>query len=310
MKFGQYENIEEYQYSFPWLDAKLIQFSTGLFGSNTQTYQNDSILLDRRTSKALFTNQCVLDKETLNFFFTNSTLNLNINGQQIEEKNQMVMFGGEDLNAIITGALDLTSLSVPVAVINTYFPNELPRFNEIDGQRIRRVDADTITRDKICSLINVYLQLLRGNDVSRQFVVDMTDNLLFKIMSYLESFEISLIDNKQRLSTQEINRVLDFISHTDVFSLQELQAICMCSPRTLNNLINLHFGCSPNKLLSVVRLNKINSYLHEKSSHKKTIKHICEKFGVYSRYRLAKDYQNLFGKSIKDNIKKIGLEYT
>ena len=310
MKFGQYENIEEYQYSFPWLDAKLIQFSTGLFGSNTQTYQNDSILLDRRTSKALFTNQCVLDKETLNFFFTNSTLNLNINGQQIEEKNQMVMFGGEDLNAIITGALDLTSLSVPVAVINTYFPNELPRFNEIDGQRIRRVDADTITRDKICSLINVYLQLLRGNDVSRQFVVDMTDNLLFKIMSYLESFEISLIDNKQRLSTQEINRVLDFISHTDVFSLQELQAICMCSPRTLNNLINLHFGCSPNKLLSVVRLNKINSYLHEKSSHKKTIKHICEKFGVYSQYRLAKDYQNLFGKSIKDNIKKIGLEYT
>ena len=310
MKFGQYENIEEYQYSFPWLDAKLIQFSTGLFGSNTQTYQNDSILLDRRTSKALFTNQCVLDKETLNFFFTNSTLNLNINGQQIEEKNQMVMFGGEDLNAIITGALDLTSLSVPVAVINTYFPNELPRFNEIDGQRIRRADADTITRDKICSLINVYLQLLRGNDVSRQFVVDMTDNLLFKIMSYLESFEISLIDNKQRLSTQEINRVLDFISHTDVFSLQELQAICMCSPRTLNNLINLHFGCSPNKLLSVVRLNKINSYLHEKSSHKKTIKHICEKFGVYSRYRLAKDYQNLFGKSIKDNIKKIGLEYT
>ena len=304
MKFGQYENIEEYQYSFPWLDAKLIQFSTGLFGSNTQTYQNDSILLDRRTSKALFTNQCVLDKETLNFFFTNSTLNLNINGQQIEEKNQMVMFGGEDLNAIITGALDLTSLSVPVAVINTYFPNELPRFNEIDGQRIRRADADTITRDKICSLINVYLQLLRGNDVSRQFVVDMTDNLLFKIMSYLESFEISLTDYKQKLSTQEINRVLDFIFHTDVFSLQELQAICMCSPRTLNNLINRHFGCSPNKLLSVVRLNKINTYLHEKSLHKRTIKHICEKFGVYSQYRLAKDYQILFGKSIHHNIKK------
>ena len=304
MKFSQYENIEEYQYSFPWLDAKLIQFSTGLFDSNSQTYQNDSILLDRRTTKASYTNQCELDKETLTFVFTNSKLNLSLNGQQIEEKNQIVMFGGEDLSAIITGAIDITSLSVPVAIINTYFPNELPRFNEIDGGRIRRADADTITREKIRSLINVYLLLLRENNISRQFVLDMTDNLLFKIMSYLESFEISLTDYKQKLSTQEINRVLDFIFHTDVFSLQELQAICMCSPRTLNNLINLHFGCSPNKLLSVVRLNKINTYLHEKSSHKKTIKHICEKFGVYSQYRLAKDYQILFGKSIHHNIKK------
>ena len=42
---------------------------------------------------------------------------------------------------------------------------------------------------------------------------------------------------------------------------------------------------------------------HRTSSQQRTIKHICEKFGVYSRHRLAKDYETMFGKSIKETIK-------
>lgn len=303
MEFSQYVNIEEYQNSFTYLDAKLIQLSTGFFNSTSQTFNNDLILLDRRITKATFAHHCELSKDTLNFVFCNSTPNLSINGQQIEDKNQIVVFGGEDLSAIINGELDITTISLPMASIRPYFPEKFFQFTTLDGERIRSASTSTTIREKMRVLVNIYLTLLEGKNISRQFIVDMTDNLLFKIMCYLESFEISSSDSKQRLSAQEINRVLEFIFNTDVFSLKELQAICMCSPRTLNNLINLHFGCPPNKLISVMRLNKINAYLHKTSSQQRTIKHICEKFGVYSRYRLAKDYQTMFGKSIKETIK-------
>ena len=304
MEFSQHVNIQEYQDSFTYLDAKLMQLSTGLFKSTSQTFSNDLILLDRRETKASFALNCELCAGTINFVFNNSRHNVSINAQQIEDKNQVVVFEGEDINAIITGEQDITTLSVPLTSVRPYFPEIFFQCEKLDGDKIRSADTDIVSKERIRVLVNVYLKLLERN-ISNQFVVDMADNILFKLMCYLESFKVCLSNNKKKLSAKEINRVLEFIFNTDVLSLKELQAICMCSPRTLNNLINLHFGCAPNQLISVVRLNRIDAYLHKKSSQKRTIKHICEKFGVYSQHRLASDYQNMFGKTIQESIKKL-----
>ena len=198
MEFNQYVNIEEYQDSFSYLNAKLLQLSTGVFNSTSQTFSNDLILLDRRETKASFALNCELCKGTLNFVFNNSRHNVSINSQQIEDKNQVVVFEGEDINAIITGEQDITTLSVPVASIRPYFPEIFFQCKELDGDKIRSADTDIVTKERIRLLVNVYLKLLEGN-ISNQFVVDMADNILFKLMCYLESFKACLSNSKKKI---------------------------------------------------------------------------------------------------------------
>jgi AraC-like DNA-binding protein len=303
--FSTFRNIEEYKESFKYLDAELNQLSKGSFDSSISTYIHGNLVLDRRVTEASHIHQCVIQMGVINFVFINSFGKLNINGLDIDKDSQIAVSENEVLSAIIQGKLDITTVSISIDQLLRYTSLDILKSGSIDGAAIRNGKFSLIHKSNFHMLVNRYIEYLKFNKKpSDQVLIDMEENIGFQLSEYLESHYVIHSTKKKKLSTQELNRIHELIINTDVLSLNSLQSICNCSPRTLTNLIQKHFECTPNQLVSIIRLNRINRYLSEYSPERKSIKHICEKFGVHSQHRLSKSFQELFGQSIQDALKE------
>jgi AraC-like DNA-binding protein len=297
--------MEEYENSFSYLSAELLQLSTGNFESSVTTFSHDLITLDRRITTTSHLHHCTVAENTLNFVLPNSLFKLNINGRDINEERQIIVKEEQEIKAIVTGQLDITSVVLPLSRVLTFLPDLSLQYTDLDFSPVRLTHSNIITKNHIRSLINNYLNYLinSDDDLYQQTIVDIAENITFQLIDYYESLLCKTENHAKKLSTRELDRLISFVMITDVFSLSDLQSICMCSPRTLNNLINNQFGCSPSKFVSTVRLNRIHRYLHSPSNEKKSIKAICDKFGVYSQYRLANSYKKMFGICIQDSVR-------
>jgi len=305
MDFDFFMNMEEYERSFSYLDAKLVQLSKGSFRSTVHTSSTEFITLERRVTTSSHIHYCSVSEDILNFVFTNLDSNLNINGSNISNKNQALVKGGEEIKAIVQGKLDITCVSLSMSNLIANFPDISSNIENLSGEMVRSAYSNLKVKDDIRLLTNSYLKYIQmSGNLQDQIRTDLFYNILFKIVDYLECFHKPHIYEKIKLSKQELNRILDFIAHSDVLSLKELQTVCKCTPRTLCNLINKQFGCSPFDLISIIRLNQIHRYLKCKTSEKKSLKHLSEKFGVHSPYRLGRAYKQMFGKSIQETIKQ------
>ena len=303
MIFNSFSNIEAYESSFDYLDAKLIQLSKGAFESCSQTFIHDKLTLDRRLTTASHLHHCTVKKGTVNFVFPNLSPNLTINGLNIGQKNQITVTGGEEIAALVRGELDITTVSLQADELLLYLPKGYLQQERINGEMLRKTIFCPASKSALHLLINQYLNYLKVNKtISKQYINDLVDTIFFQIQLYLESFRHDYNDRKVTLSSQELNRIIEFVARCDVLSLKDLQSVCLCSPRSLNNIISKYFGCTPQQLISTARLNQINRYLGCDSDEKKTIKHISEKFGIHSQYRLSKAYQSLFGVSIQQSL--------
>ncbi|MFT5708972.1 MAG: AraC-like DNA-binding protein [Oceanospirillaceae bacterium] len=305
MFFSSFSSIEEYRDSFKYLDAELIQLSKGFFDSDISTFVHSSIVLDRRVTQASHMHHCTIGLGAINFVFINSFNKLNINGIHISKDNQIVVAEGEELTAIVHGKLDISTVSLPIDELINSIPLSFMTSGSIDAHAIRNSMFSPHNKGEVHLLINKYIDYLKLHpNPSDQLIFDMIDNISFQLIKYVESSQETKAPKKSKLSTQELNHIHDLIANTEVLSLKALQSVCHCSPRTFNNLITKNFNSTPNQLISAIRLNKINRYLGEYSADRKSIKHICEKFGVHSPFRLSKSYKEFFGKSILDSIKE------
>jgi AraC-like DNA-binding protein len=302
--FNSFFCLEQYRESFKYLDADLIQLSKGNFDSSAHTFIHNKLVLDRRVTQASHIHNCTVQLDVLNFVFVNSYSKLNINGVDIVDDNQILVAEREELSAIVIGKLDVTTVSLCLSDLILAYPHAFLGNISIEAHKVRTSLFCKVQKESIHSSINKYIKFLILNPMpSEQFLNDMQDNLSNQLLKYIESRCVIDSSKKTKLSTQELNRLHDLFISNDVLSLKALQSVCRCSPRTLNNLINKHFDCTPNQLVSIVRLNQINSYLGEQSTEKKSIKNICDKFGVYSQHRLSKSYKEMFGKSIQEALK-------
>lgn len=303
LDFRSYLHVEEYQNSFKYLDAELIQLSKGSFDSLINTFIHNEFVLDRRVTGASHMHHCNIQLGAINFVFINSFRALNINGIDISKDSQIAVSGGENLSAIIHGKLDISTVSLPTKEFLHSTPPNFIKSGSITTNAIRTALFCPNQKEQVHYLVNRYIKYLRINhNPPEQLILDMFENLTYQLAQYLESNKKTKTSKKKRLSTQELSNVHDLIVSTEVLSLKALQSVCNCSPRTFNNLINKHFECTPNQLVSIIRLNRIKRYLGEYSTERKSIKHICEKFGVHSQFRLSRSYKELFGKSIPETL--------
>ena len=106
---------------------------------------------------------------------------------------------------------------------------------------------------------------------------------------------------------QIIRTVMDFIEYecSKHISVADLASAANISERTLRSAFKEYFGMGPARFLKLRRLNLVHDTLQDSDPSVTTVTCVAYRFGVWELGRLAHDYQNRYGESPSETLRRL-----
>lgn len=302
----QYSTIEEYQQSYEFLDAELIQLENGPFLGKLKRQTTSSCIIEKRSSKAEHIHLSKAQDNSISLIFPNnqSSCGIQINGLDMGDKNQILDFGGETLNAIVPANFDVSAVVLDKAKIEEHLDLLLGNPNDI-----RKLTVNNIDQCVIANKVNYAYEQLANESFLNNAVsnLDLETSIYSLLVTYIDSNLIRQDKPKLAIKSKERKRVLDLLFSLPIkkLNVSNLASESYLSVRKLHYLCISSWGRTPNQMIINARYRKINTFLENGDfQNKPFIGRILQGCGITNISRFNRHYASIFGETPLKTLKK------
>ena len=300
-----FESIENYQDSFKFLNADLIQLEKGAFQGQLERKQLNSCAFIQRKSKAEHIHRSTLHHNCISLVFPNNeqSYNIQVNGEHLTCKNQIIDSSGEAINAIMPADFDVQAIVLEKSTIEQSLKREL---NTLDI--MRKVEVNQYERLIIASKIRYANAQLDKKSFLQNTIaqLDLEASIYQLAARYISESLLQENTLKPCFKAREKRRVIELLyslpSHQ--LNVEELAREAYISVRKLHYLCKHTWGRTPNQMLTNARFRRVNHKLAKSSfSDRPFISKLLKNFGITNISRFNQYYLTLFGETPAETLK-------
>jgi AraC-like DNA-binding protein len=220
------------------------------------------------------------------------------------DKNQILDFGGETLNAIVPANFDVSAVVLDKAKIEEHLDLLLGNPNDI-----RKLTVNNIDQCVIANKVNYAYEQLANESFLNNAVsnLDLETSIYSLLVTYIDSNLIRQDKPKLAIKSKERKRVLDLLFSLPIkkLNVSNLASESYLSVRKLHYLCISSWGRTPNQMIINARYRKINTFLENGDfQNKPFIGRILQGCGITNISRFNRHYASIFGETPLKTLKK------
>jgi len=299
-----YDTIEQYEDSFVYLDAELIQLDIGEFKGEFGHFNLPSCMVETRTSAAKHIHKSAIGKGKVSLIFPNNKESdaMQINGFTMASDNQIIDIGGEGVHAVIPANFNVSVIVLEQQKLEQELGQNIANSENLRRQAVKEIDKFIIANNVRYALRQFENKIIQKSPIAKY---DLESSLYTMASLYLHNNVLKSGLCKKSIKAIEKRRVLELLFSLPIeqLNVSNLAKEAFLSLRKLHYLCTATWGLTPNQLLMNSRFRRINRVLSaEDLDNKPLISHLLRSLGVtnISRFNLA--YQRLFGETPKQTM--------
>lgn len=310
-QFNDFDHFK--QFAVGWnLDFKLL--SKNNFNAYLNIYSNDIFQLARTSLKGTIHQNGLVPKDFRSIVLPgNMGVNFNWLNKDVNSSQLLIFPRNGILESVSFDNFDVYVISI----------KENKLYDLINAYGFRNAERVFVKNEKFLDLERSFLHSfwkdagmflnytkMNGQDQSlqsRQIELKMIDQIMYKILKYLESSEENRTSKKLRKRDIALVKAIDYIRNnkSSLLSIKELCEITKVSERTLEYAFLEKYQVSPSAYIKAHHMNLVKNELVKLKGRKVRVSDIAIKFGFHHMGQFSADFKRHFGQNPSYYIKNI-----
>lgn len=300
-QFNDFDHFK--QFAVGWnLDFKLL--SKNNFNAYLNIYSNDTFQLARTSLKGTIHQNGLVPKDFRSIVLPgNMGVKFNWLNKDVNSSQLLVFPRNGILESVSFDDFDVFVISIKETklhdLINIYGFRNAER---VFGKNEKLLDLETSFLNPFWKDVGMFLDYAKMNGKnqsiqSRQIELKMIDQIMYKILKYLESSQENQTTKKPRKRDVALDKAIDFIrnSKSRLLTIKELCEVTKVSERTLEYAFLEKYKVGPNAYIKAHHMNLVKKELVKLKGRKVRVSDIAIKFGFHHMGQFSLDFKKQFG---------------